>query len=67
MIAGNLVYTVGVVGNDPTTSRLVSGGIHAETGQVLSNLRATLEAAGSGLEAIVKATAFSRTSRTSRS
>ena len=57
-MAGDLVYTVGVVGNDPTTSRLVAGGIHAEMDQALRNLRAILEAAGGNLESIVKVTAF---------
>lgn len=58
VIAGDLVYTVGVVGNDPTTSRLVAGGLDDEVNQALRNLRAILEAAGSGLESIVKATVF---------
>ncbi|MGB9801054.1 MAG: Rid family detoxifying hydrolase, partial [Thermanaerothrix sp.] len=38
----------------------VSGGVAAETRQALSNLKAILEAAGCGLDAVVKTTVFLR-------
>jgi len=58
--AGSLVYTAGQIGFDPATMEIVSGGIEAETRQVLNNLKAVLEAAGSGLEYVLKTTVFLR-------
>ncbi len=42
----------------PGAKELVPGGIAEQTEQVLTNLRAILEAAGSSLEQIVKTTVF---------
>lgn len=56
--AGNLIYTAGQVGLDPQTGQLVPGGIEAETRQAWRNLSAVLEAAGSGLEQVVRASVF---------
>ena len=58
VIVGDLVYTVGVVGNDPTTSRLVEGGIEAQADRAVRNLAAILEAGGSGPDAVLKATVY---------
>ncbi len=55
-----MVYTSGQIGIDPATGEVVSGGIEAETRQVLTNLKRVLEAAGSGLEYVVKTTVFLR-------
>ncbi len=57
---GNFVYTAGQIGIDPATGELVSGGIEAETRQVLTNLKHILEAAGSSLDNVVKTTVFLR-------
>jgi len=57
---GNLVFTSGQVGLDPQTGNLVAGGIEAETRQTLTNLKHILEAAGSGLDKVVKTTVFLR-------
>ncbi len=57
---GNFVYTAGQIGIDPATGELVSGGIEAETRQVLTNLKHVLEAAGSSLDNVVKTTVFLR-------
>lgn len=57
---GNLVFTAGQIGLDPTTNELVSGGIEAETRQALTNLKNVLDAAGSSLEQVVKTTVFLR-------
>jgi 2-iminobutanoate/2-iminopropanoate deaminase len=54
--AGTLVFTSGQIGLDPATGKLVAGGIEAETRQALTNLKAVLEAAGSGLDEVVKVT-----------
>ena len=43
---------------DPETGELVSGGIEAEAHRTLTNLRAVLEAAGSGLDRVVRATIY---------
>jgi len=54
----NLVFTAGQIALDPATQQVVSGGISEQTTRVLENLKAILEAAGSGLEKTVKATVF---------
>jgi len=56
----NMIYTAGQIGLDPTTMEIVSGGIEAETRQVLNNLKQVLEAANSGLNYVVKTTVFLR-------
>lgn len=53
-----LVYTAGQVGLDPASSELVAGGIEAQTRQALTNLKHVLEAAGSGLNYVIKSTVF---------
>jgi 2-iminobutanoate/2-iminopropanoate deaminase len=55
---GNLVFTAGQLGIDPKTGELVTGGIRAETRQALTNLKAILETAGSGLDLVIKTTVF---------
>ena len=54
---GNLVFTAGQLGLDPTTGKLVEG-LEAQTEQALQKLAAILEAAGSRLENVVKTTCF---------
>ena len=56
--AGGFVFTSGQIALDPETGALVSGGIEAQAEQVIKNLRAVLEAAGSGLHKVVKTTCF---------
>lgn len=53
-----LVFTAGQIGLDPATMELVEGGIEAQTRQVLTNLKNVLEAAGSGLNYVIKTTVF---------
>jgi 2-iminobutanoate/2-iminopropanoate deaminase len=55
---GELVATAGQLGIDAATGELVAGGIGAECRRALENLRAVLEAAGSGLDQVVKVTVF---------
>ncbi|RAK76173.1 YjgF-like protein [Aspergillus fijiensis CBS 313.89] len=52
------VYTSGAVGMDPATGRLVEGTTGDRTVQCLKNLSNILEAAGSCLDNIIKATIF---------
>jgi 2-iminobutanoate/2-iminopropanoate deaminase len=58
VITGNLVYTAGQIPIDPKTNDICPGGITEQTWQVLTNLRAVLEGAGTSLDNIVKATVF---------
>jgi 2-iminobutanoate/2-iminopropanoate deaminase len=53
-----MVYCAGQIPLDPATGNIVSGGIAAQTEQVLKNLRAVLKAAGSDLDRSVKTTVF---------
>lgn len=53
-----LVYASGQIPIDPQTGQFVPGGIREQTEQVLKNLTAVLEAAGSGLDQVVKTTVF---------
>ena len=55
---GQLVFTAGQIGLDPKTMEIVSGGVEAETRQVLTNLKNVLEDAGSSLGDVVKTTVF---------
>lgn len=54
---GNLVFTAGQIGIDPVLGQLRTG-IAAQTRQVLTNLQAVLETAGSSLNQVVKSTIF---------
>ncbi len=56
--AGDFVFTSGQIGLDPATGELVKGGVEAETRQVLDNLTAVLEAAGSGWRDVVRTTIY---------
>ena len=55
---GQMIFTAGQLGLDPATGELVEGGIQAQTRQALTNIKNVLEAAGSGLEYVVKTTVF---------
>jgi 2-iminobutanoate/2-iminopropanoate deaminase len=55
---GDFVFCGGQIGIGPATGSLVDGGIAAETRQVLTNLSAVLEAAGSSLAQVVKTTVY---------
>jgi 2-iminobutanoate/2-iminopropanoate deaminase len=55
--AGPMLYLSGQLGTD-SAGRLVPGGIGPETAQALANIRALLEAQGSGMDRVVKCTAM---------
>jgi 2-iminobutanoate/2-iminopropanoate deaminase len=54
---GELVFVSGQLGLKPGSSEL-GGSIENQTEQVFANLRAILEAAGSGLDRLVKTTVY---------
>jgi 2-iminobutanoate/2-iminopropanoate deaminase len=53
-----LVFTAGQIALDPVTGTIVGGGIAEQTARVLANLKAILEAGGSGLQHVIKTTVF---------
>ena len=55
---GDLVFVSGQVGLAPGATELSAGKIEEQTEQVFANLRAILEASGSGLDRLVKTTVF---------
>ena len=55
---GELIFTSGQIPADPATGELAPGGIAQQTEQSLKNLSAVLEAAGSGLDKVIKTTCF---------
>jgi len=58
IVIGHLVFTAGQIAIDPATGELVQKDIKAQTRQVLKNLAAVLEAAGTDLDHVVKTTVF---------
>jgi 2-iminobutanoate/2-iminopropanoate deaminase len=55
---GDIVYTSGQIAINPATGNIVEGGIANEAEQVMKNLSAVLEAAGSSTELVIKTTCF---------
>jgi 2-iminobutanoate/2-iminopropanoate deaminase len=58
VVDGDLIFCSGQIGIDPTSGKMVDGGIEAETRRVLENLREVLLAAGVTLAHVVKTTIF---------
>ena len=56
--ANGFIFASGQIPLDPATMRIVEGGIEEQTGRVLDNLKAVLEAAGSSLDRVVKTTVY---------
>lgn len=55
---GNLLFISGQIPIDPDTGELVRGDLEEQAERALKNLKAILEAAGFGLEDVVKTTLF---------
>jgi 2-iminobutanoate/2-iminopropanoate deaminase len=55
---GGLLFTSGQIALEPATGKLKDGDVSAQAEQALSNLAAVLEAGGSSLDRVVKATIF---------
>ncbi len=58
VVVGNLVYTAGQIPLDPVSGQMVGADAGGQARQVLKNLEAVLEAAGSSLAKVVKTTVF---------
>lgn len=56
--ANGFLFVSGQIPVDPTTQKLVEGGIALQTEQVLTNLEAILTAAGSSLDKVVRTGVF---------
>lgn len=57
---GDILWMSGQIGSAPgvTPPRVVEGGVEAETHQIFANMKTVLEAAGLGLENVLKCTVF---------
>jgi 2-iminobutanoate/2-iminopropanoate deaminase len=58
VISGNFVFTAGQLGLDPVAGKIVSNDFEQQVRQVMRNLKAILQAAGSDLKNVVKFTVF---------
>jgi 2-iminobutanoate/2-iminopropanoate deaminase len=58
MKLNGVVYTAGQIPLDPQTMQIVDGDVRDQAEQVMKNLSAVLEAAGSSLSRVVKTTCF---------
>ena len=56
--AGGMVFCSGQIPIDPETGGFISEVVSEQTDQVLKNLSAVLDAAGTGLDRVVKTTVF---------
>ncbi|KAB2961761.1 MAG: RidA family protein [Candidatus Methylomirabilis oxygeniifera] len=53
-----LLFTSGQIALDPATGTLIEGDVSAQTHRALENLKAVLEAGGSSLDHVIKATVY---------
>jgi 2-iminobutanoate/2-iminopropanoate deaminase len=58
IVASGVVYTAGQIALVPATMQLAEGDVAVQTAQVFANLKAVLQAAGTGLDRVVKATVY---------
>ncbi|MEN6635428.1 MAG: RidA family protein [Clostridiaceae bacterium] len=58
MVSGGFVFTSGQIPVDPRSGEIAGADVTAQAEQVMKNLSAVLEAAGSDLSRVVKATCF---------
>ncbi len=56
--ANGFVFASGQIAIDPTHGQIIDGGIAEQTRQVLNNLQAVLQAAGTDLSKVVKTTVY---------
>ena len=58
IIANGMLFTSGQIPLDPVSGQVVEGGIKEQALQVMKNLKAILDAAGTSFENVVKTTCF---------
>lgn len=58
ILAGNMLFTSGQIPINPETGNVDAEGIAAQTEQVMKNLSAVLEEAGTSFDNVVKTTCF---------
>jgi 2-iminobutanoate/2-iminopropanoate deaminase len=58
IVHNGLVYVAGQLAIDPTTGEKILSSIEAQTERALKNVSAILEAAGSGLDRVLKMTVY---------
>jgi reactive intermediate/imine deaminase len=58
ILAGDTLYLAGQLGRDPKTTKLVPGGIEAETRQALTNIGEVLREAGMNFADVANVTAY---------
>ena len=58
IVAGNMLYTSGQIPLDPATGNMVGADVTEQAEQVMKNLAAVLEAAGTNFQNVVKTTCF---------
>ncbi|HXF94777.1 MAG TPA: RidA family protein [Gemmatimonadales bacterium] len=58
IVAGDTIYTAGQIALHPASGEVVGTTVAEQTEQVMKNLTAILEAAGSSLENVVKTTVY---------
>jgi 2-iminobutanoate/2-iminopropanoate deaminase len=56
--AGDFLFCSGQIPLDPSTGKMVEGGIEVQTERVLRNLEAVLSAGGGSLASVVKTTVY---------
>lgn len=55
---GNFVFTSGQIPVDPSSGKVIEGGVDIQAQQVFENVKAVLEASGTKMENVIKATVF---------
>lgn len=58
IVCGDMLYTSGQIAIDPKIGELIQGGIVEQTEQIMKNLEAVLNEAGSSFDKVVKTTCF---------
>lgn len=58
IIANGFLYTAGQIPLDPSTGKIVAGGIVEQTNRVMENLQEVLRAAGASWADVVKTTVY---------
>ncbi len=56
--ANGFVFTAGQIAIDPASGNVIDGDVRQQTERVCENLKAILQAAGSGMDRVVKTTVF---------